>query len=244
MHFKIIIPAYNVEKWISTNLMSILGQDHQDFEAILINDCSDDRTNEIATSMVGNDSRFIIKNNKDKCYALKNIATGIRDLKPDDEDVIVLVDGDDWLKDKRVLSKVEEVYKESQCLVTYGSYITYPGGQRAWNVTKYPPSVIDKSSYREDRQWRASHLRTFKYGLWKNVKEDDLKDSKGEYFRMAWDLAIMFPLLEMAAEKQEFIEDSLYVYNRNNPLNDDKINHQLQLSQDREIRSKNKYSKR
>jgi glycosyltransferase involved in cell wall biosynthesis len=242
VHFKIIIPLYNVEKWISTNLASILGQEHKDYEAIIINDCSTDNTLEIVENMVGTDSRFVIKDNIDKCFALKNIAQGIALLEPHDEDTIILVDGDDWLKDKHVLSKVQKVYEEKKCLVTYGSYMTYPGGKSAWNVSKYPPNVIDNSSYRNDPQWRASHLRTFKYGVWKNVKDEDLKDSKGEYFRMAWDLAIMFPVLEMAAHKQEFISDALYVYNRSNPLNDDKINHQLQLRQDQEIRLKKKYA--
>jgi len=236
MHFKIIIPAYNVEKWISTNLMSILGQEHKDYEVILIDDISTDRTLEI-------DERFRIEKNSEKCFALKNISRGIRFLQPDDQDVIVLVDGDDWLKDRHVLTKVKNTYAERACLVTYGSYITYPHGKSAWNVSKYPNSVIENSSYRQDPQWRASHLRTFKYDIWKRIKEEDLMNSHGEYYRMGWDLAVMFPLLEMAAERQEYIPESLYVYNRANPLNDDKIDHQLQLECDREIRSRTKYDK-
>ena len=243
MHFKIIIPAYNVDKWISTNLMSILGQEYKDYEVVLIDDISTDKTLEVAERIVGEDSRFMLRKNAEKCFALKNISRGIKFLEPADEDVIILVDGDDWLKDKSVLTKIKNVYEEKNCLVTYGSYMTYPHGQLPWNVSNYPQSVIEESSYRKDPQWRASHLRTFKYGLWKNVKEEDLMNSEGEYYKMGWDLAIMFPLLEMAGGRHEYISDPLYVYNRMNPLNDDKVNHQLQLSCDREIRSRPKYDK-
>ena len=45
-------------------------------------------------------------------------------------------------------------------------------------------------------------------------------------------------MLEMAEERSFFIEDILYVYNRTNPLNEDKINNELQLSIEDEVRSK------
>ena len=48
----------------------------------------------------------------------------------------------------------------------------------------------------------------------------------------------MFPMLEMAEERSFFIEHILYVYNRTNPLNEDKVNHHLQLSIDAEVRKK------
>jgi len=243
MHFKIVIPAYNVDKWIATNIMSIRGQQYSDYEVILIDDISTDKTLQSAYASVEEDSRFIIKENKEKCYALKNIVEGIKDLVPNDDDIIVLLDGDDWLKDRNVLSKIKEVYDNTNCLVTYGSYITYPEGIRAWNVSKYPQPVIENSSYREDPQWRASHLRTFKYGLWKKIKDEDFRDSTGEYYRMTWDMAIMFPLLEMSGQRHEYIQDALYIYNRSNPLNDDKVDHQLQISTERQIRAKKRYDK-
>jgi len=243
MHFKIITPAYNVDKWIATNLMSVMGQEHQDYEVILLDDISTDKTVETAKNLVKNDSRFKIVTNDEKCEALKNICRGIDMLNPKDEDIIVLLDGDDWLKDRHVLSKVKDVYCQKKCLVTYGTFMTYPHGERPWNVTRYPQDTIDAAKYREDPQWRASHLRTFKYGLWKRINTKDLQNSQGEYYMYGWDLAIMFPILEMAGNRQEYIADSLYVYNRSNPLNCDKVNHELQLSEDREVRRKEKYER-
>jgi len=60
---------------------------------------------------------------------------------------------------------------------------------------------------------------------------------------MAWDLAFMFPMLEMAQERHCFISDILYVYNNDNPINDHKVDTPLQLSTDRYIRQKNRYSR-
>jgi len=243
VHFKIITPAYNVDKWVSTNLMSVLAQDHDDYEVIFLDDLSTDKTVETVNKLVGKDPRFKIVVNEKKCEALKNICRGIDMLEPDDEDVIVLLDGDDWLKDKHVLSKVKDTYETTDCLVTYGTFMTYPHGERPWNVTRYPQETINDSTYREDPQWRASHLRTFKYGLWKRIKTEDLQNSEGKYYKYGWDLAIMFPILEMAGNRQEYISDSLYVYNRTNPLNCDKVDHPLQLSEDREVRSQHKYER-
>lgn len=45
--FSVIIPAYNAGKTLSYTLDSLLSQSCQDFEVILINDCSDDKTPEI-----------------------------------------------------------------------------------------------------------------------------------------------------------------------------------------------------
>ena len=58
---------------------------------------------------------------------------------------------------------------------------------------------------------------------------------------MAGDLPVMFPMLEMAEERSAFIEEIVHVYNRDNPLNEDKVNHGLQNSIALEVRNKPKY---
>ena len=40
----VIMPAYNAEKYIAEAIDSILGQTFGDFEFIILNDCSTDRT--------------------------------------------------------------------------------------------------------------------------------------------------------------------------------------------------------
>jgi len=56
-------------------------------------------------------------------------------------------------------------------------------------------------------------------------------------------LSFMFPMLEMSGNKHRYIDEVLYIYNRTNPLNDDKVNHSMQLGFEREIRGKKKYKR-
>ena len=54
----------------------------------------------------------------------------------------------------------------------------------------------------------------------------------------------MFPLLEMAGNRQEFIKDILYFYNEDNPISDHKIRRKEQILAAKEIRQKNRYKSR
>jgi hypothetical protein len=153
-----------------------------------------------------------------------------------------VLDGDDWFARPNVLDILNKVYSENDCLMTYGSYIEYPSGLRGKFSVQVPEEVIKNKTYRQS-EWMTSHLRTFKYKLWKNIKKEDILDEKGDIFRMAGDLPVMFPMLEMAEERAYFIEDIIHVYNRDNPLNEDKVNHKLQLGIEAIVRTKKVYDR-
>ena len=154
--------------------------------------------------------------------------------------MIITVDGDDWLNNKNVLKIIKNVYKKHNCLLTYGNYVKHPmNGYR--RLGSYPPAIIRANRYRH-KGWIASHPRTFKYVLWKNIKRADLLDTSGNFYRMAWDLAMMFPMLEMSGGRFVNIDKPLYVYNDANPLNDHKINKKYQDQLNKQIRKKKKYT--
>ena len=48
----IIIPVYNVEHYITQCLQSVLGQSYSDIEVILVDDCSPDRSIEVALDFI------------------------------------------------------------------------------------------------------------------------------------------------------------------------------------------------
>jgi len=237
----VIVPFYNVEQWIQKCIESIKDQKYENFSCVLIDDISTDDSYKKCIEVVGEDKRFTIIKNEEKKYALKNIIDGISSLSPDDEDVIITVDGDDWLYDERVFNKINNIYARKNCLITYGNYERYPDGKLG-HCTKYPDHVVKNNLYRRDT-WRASHLRTFKYKLWKNIKNEDFLDENGEYLDVAWDLAFMFPMLEMAAERQAFVNSPLYVYNMSNPNNDFKTKIEKQRMYDGMIRRRSKYER-
>ena len=63
----VIVPMYNAEKYLSLCINSILAQTFKDFELILIDDCSTDKTLEVAKSF--SDSRIKLLQNE------KNLGT-------------------------------------------------------------------------------------------------------------------------------------------------------------------------
>lgn len=92
----VIVPAYNVEKYLEQCVSSILSQDYQDFEIIIIDDGSKDSTTDIADRLHESDSRIkVIHKANGGVSAARN--TGIENATGD---YIAFVDGDDyWAKD-------------------------------------------------------------------------------------------------------------------------------------------------
>jgi hypothetical protein len=240
--FRVVTPFYNVEGFITRCLYSLKRQQNTNFKCYLIDDMSDDKSATIATLYTAEDERFSLTQNIEKKYALENIAdtiSSIEDIK--DDDIIILLDGDDWLPSSTILSHLEKVYSENDCLMTYGSYVYAPEGNKGVEPSQYPEEVIKNNSYRQD-QWRASHLRTFKYKLWKQLDQNDLQNDEG-YYKVAYDQAIMLPLLEMAGEKATYIPEVMHVYNRINPLNVDKTKQKEQFQTAQEVRAKKPYQR-
>ena len=56
--FSIIIPAYNAEHYLTQTLDSIMMQSFKDYEVIIINDGSKDRTSFLTKQYTDNDIRF------------------------------------------------------------------------------------------------------------------------------------------------------------------------------------------
>jgi hypothetical protein len=101
---------------------------------------------------------------------------------------------------------------------------------------------VYQNSFRELKPFVISHLRTFYSWLYKQVKIEDLQH-EGRYLPMAWDMAFMIPMMEMARVNFRYLPYELYTYNMSNPINDFKVD--LGLSQwcDQYVRSKEKYGR-
>jgi len=244
VHYKIIVPFYNVEKWIKVCIRSIQLQKYKNFQCILVDDASSDNTVSVIKGAIANDDRFLLIENKENVGALENIWNGIIASKPNDEDVIVNLDGDDWFSGPNVLCRLNEEYATDDCWMTYGSHVTHPGNKRSQFCRRpVPDNIVEGNLYRKS-PWMTSALRTFKYRLWKNIKEEDLRDKNGKFYTAAWDLAYMFPMLEMSGHRAKFIKDIVYVYNLHD--NNDHVvpeKRKKQLSYEQEIRNKPTYSR-
>jgi glycosyltransferase involved in cell wall biosynthesis len=118
---------------------------------------STDNTAKIIEKEIAGDDRFVLVRNQEKKFALRNIYEGILEVNPQPEDIIVTLDGDDWLSSADVLSYLNDYYNREDCWLTYGSYIEYPKGIRGKFARQIPAAVIHNSAYRVS-EWCSSHL--------------------------------------------------------------------------------------
>ena len=238
--FNIIVPVFNAEKYLEKCLNSIIKQSYRNFQVNVVDDCSTDSSHEVGSEICSNYKNFYIWKNTRRLGALNNISNLLSlKVKDPSNTIDILLDGDDYLYSGDVLNIINEKYLNTNCLITYGSHLSSEGVQGK----KYPWLVRKLNLYRK-YFWYASHLRTFRHDLWLSVNPNDLKNRNGQYFSVAWDLAIMFPMLEMAGNRQEFLKELLYVYNDQNPISDHKIRRKEQISVAKEIRRKKIYMKK
>ncbi len=172
----------------------------------------------------------------------RNISEAVEHSNPGKEDVIITLDGDDWFATKNVLEILNNKYKETDSWMTYGSYMEYPSRNRGKFSREIPKEIIESNTFRES-EWMSSHMRTFKYKLWKRIEKKDFLEEDGRFCDGAWDMIFMFPMLEMSGLKSRFIEEILYIYNRGNPLNEDKVNHTKLMNSEMKIRRMKKYNR-
>jgi hypothetical protein len=235
-----IIPVFNSDPWIEKTLGSIYGQNNANWRCYIGDDLSTDSTYACAEKFIKEDKRFRLFKNKTKKYALKNIEDLIKEARPDDEEVIVILDGDDWLSNKYVLDTLDKYY-DDEALVTFGSFIEYPTGKIGSESSSYPDVIVGENNFRKD-VWRASHLKTLKHRVWKDIKPEDFLDNDNEHYKSSYDQAIMLPALELTANRSRFIKEVLCVYNVGNPNAVNKKNQHQQHENMLEIRNKAKYS--
>jgi glycosyltransferase involved in cell wall biosynthesis len=236
--FKIIVPFYNAERFLTQCQESLLAQNYKLWEAYLADDCSTDNSK----NQIISDERINYHKNQIRVTALKNIHDTIMSCNPEDEDIICILDGDDFLFRNNSLQIIDEIYNEDT-LLTYGQYI-WPNGAighcQPYNENSF-------KNLRTGGYW-ASHMRTFKFKLYKQLLVQDpnlecYKDDAGDFFTTCYDVAIMTPLMEMAGlENIRFNSQPIYYY-RIHDRNDAILDGPKQKSVERLINSKKPFKK-
>ncbi len=198
---------YNAENYIERSIGSLIGQKFKDFKCYLIDDVSTDNSYNLAKNMIDGDDRFVLIKNNVKKYKTHNYVSILNNDNINNDEIVVELDGDDWLSNSNVLEIVNETYKDKQIWITNGSFKYASGGMG------FSSPQTDFDNLRNSR-FTASHLRTWKVSLWRKIKDEDHKDSEGNYLKINADLAYMLPMLEMASFKHyKFIPEILLIYN-------------------------------
>nr|WP_049776745.1 glycosyltransferase family 2 protein [Aerococcus sp. Group 1] len=120
MRFTIIMPVYNVENYLKRSINSILNQDFQDWELIIVNDGSKDNSREICEEFANRDNRIKLINQK-------NQGSGVareKALENAKGDYIVFIDPDDFTADNSLteINAIIDNYKKR--LILYFVVIT------------------------------------------------------------------------------------------------------------------------
>lgn len=236
----IVVPSYKNIQWYEQNLGSLLTQDYKNFRIIYVDDCSPDGTGKAVQKFLAKwkgGPNVTLKINKVRVGAMENIYNAVHECA--DDDIVVLVDGDDWLPNNHVLKDLNEAYSSEDVWFTHGRLIEYPHGHSNW-CEPLKPEAIKNNTYRKFKC--PSHLRTFYAWLFKLIKKEDFM-YEGKFLAMTWDMAIMFPLAEMASERHKFMDEINYVYNMANSINDNKVNPDLQNYLDYVMRNRPPYSR-
>lgn len=250
LEFVIVVPSYNNEKYARWNLESLINQqtEKSTYSIIVINDCSRDKTGEILEAVKKehglSDSFLKIIHNPTRIGALANIYHTVHNHCKDHQ-IVLHIDGDDALPHTNIIKRLEKEYEDGSIWMTYGQFMFFPCWPtgRQWGTT-YEISHEDQVNKNiRSLVYVAQHLRTYKAGLFKKIKKEDLM-LNGSFYEMNADMATMIPMLEMAApltpeskSRSLFISDIMYIYNCSNPINDHKVNQALQISLEEVIRA-------
>jgi glycosyltransferase involved in cell wall biosynthesis len=209
MRFVFVIPFRNCSGFLPRCAESLLAQGHRDWVAYFRDDASSDA----GLSVLPSDPRIVGQKRDERGGGLLNTHEGLvgNGLSPDD--VVCLLDGDDYLVGEGALGTIADLYTRTGCLVSYGQY-EYDGGSVGHCMAYKSSQFADLRSH----GFMASHLRTFRFSVYMEAMRQDpdcgryvYKD--GEFFDMAWDVALMTPLLEIAGfDRVAFNPEVVYHY--------------------------------
>lgn len=240
---KIVITTtlYNAEKYIGKCIESVKTQSFKNFKMVITDDMSTDNSREIVKELIKDDDRFLLIENSKKLYMPGNHLQVSKLEFVDDEDILVTLDGDDWLFGSDVLSRVFMYYFRTNFLMTFGQFIHYHSeGVYSPGFTQRPN---DFTNIRK-QPWTTSHLRTYKAKVFKKIYEFDLISPTGNFWETTGDLAVIYPMIEMVGEENiYFTNDINLVYNVETNLNDYKVDLNKQNTYANLIRNKKSYDR-
>lgn len=168
MYFSIIVPMYNVEKYIKNCISSILQQKEGLYELILVDDGSTDHTVEIVKKIIKNNkwSSLITQKNKGPSAARNQ---GIRLAKGK---WIMFVDADDWLQKDALITIEKYVSDDEFDMISFDYY----KGKKV--ISNNCNKVLTNREFSEILLYPKYH-----FGLvWSNVYSAELLKKNEVYF--------------------------------------------------------------
>ncbi len=139
----IIIPVYNVEKYLDECLLSVFNQSYKDWECILVDDGSSDNSGVICDKWSKADSRFIcIHQTNQGVSAARNIG-----LKKAKGEYIIFVDSDDFIEPNYLVNLKREICCKDIDIVVSGIVKIYKNGFKESTVPTHNITIEMSNIY-------------------------------------------------------------------------------------------------
>jgi glycosyltransferase involved in cell wall biosynthesis len=209
----IILPVYNVEKFLERCIESVINQSIKEIEIIIVNDGSTDKSLEIINKFAAIDSRIVVINKENEGYGA-SINKGIKISKGE---YIGIVETDDWI-DRRMYEKLYSASLQSKAdIVKSNFFLAYSNGNsieektflwlkpshNPFSVFEYPRILEFKPSV-----WSAIYNRKFliSNNIW-------MLETPGASFQ-----DLPFTIIAFSQAKKIFLfNEPLYYYYQGNP---------------------------
>ena len=194
----IIIPVYNVEKYIRYCLESVINQTYKNLEIIIVDDGSKDSSGQIADEYALKDSRIkVIHKENGGLSDARNFG-----IKKAQGDYLIFIDSDDYVD----VTMIEKLYnyaiKNELDIVTCNCLVVYENNDKKVAIS----SNLD---YSDDD---VKNFLLSKPAAWNKIFKKELFNNnqfkKGIYYE---DLELI-PRLVNNTKKIGFINDALYYY--------------------------------
>ena len=212
------MPVWGVEKFIKRSLLSVLEQDFEDMEILVIDDCGTDKSIDIATELAathpkGSKIRIIRQPRNMGCWAARN-----KVLDEAQGKYIFLIDSDDYLFDGAI-PKLFKKAEETQVEATYGSVLPVDEDGKSIKNSGVDginlPNMIlrgeDKLACFANENTKKLRLNNFTWNIMLRsdfIKKHQLRFRKTKFWDDVLFNADMQPLVTSAA----FISDLTYHY--------------------------------
>ncbi len=180
MKISIIIPVYNVAPYVEQCIKSVLSQDYEDIEIIIVDDCSTDNSMELVREMLKETSRtvYILTHQYNRgLSAARN--TGI--MRATGE-YIYFIDSDDYIESDCISSlvKTAQIYPKAEMII--GSSKAVPAGI---NFVDFADRADLKEYYDDRNQIKKMMLvdHQFPYVAWNRLINRDWLLKHGLFFK-------------------------------------------------------------
>ena len=217
----VIVPVYNVEKYVAKCLDSLISQTYDNIQIIIVNDGSSDRSLDIVERYKNIDSRVKVYNKKNGGLSdARN--TGI---KYAEGEFICFVDSDDWVSSDYVETLISMF--EEKVDITCGGFVYYYNSRKIVCMEHMKNKVLSNKEATKalcNGKWMTNHVWNKMY---RRKLFSEIQFEVGKHFE---DIYIMHQLFARA-NKVACTDKIIYYYS----MRDDSIIHQNSAQNEMDI---------